>query len=396
MASRNSLDSPVIQRAGVNEAIRRDLMNALLALSFRGFEECVRLVLTKAGYSNVQIVRSAHRGRKAAGGFDGVAGAEAGLSNTSVLIQLKQTRRPIQRRFVDELRGTMTRTKAQQGIIVTTSSFPNGARIAAQAEKMTPVLLIDGEQLVSMHLSHQVGAELNDKNVWSIDRRFFSRIEQYYPKKKPSSGLSQKRPHTCSCIHTASGYLNCQTKGDEMRGTTHLFAGISSLWLWVLLSQGTVQESLPFLVVCASLGSLLPDLDAQNSTIKQLKIIGVRPFAIPSAVINKSFGHRGLLHSAVGLCLIVGIVSPLSVFIGWKAIAAVGLGYASHLVTDAMTPSGIPVFFPKTRRFHILPKRLRITTGSLAEDLLFPLFTTSVFLLFLYIGAGLIQRPGFA
>jgi inner membrane protein len=176
-----------------------------------------------------------------------------------------------------------------------------------------------------------------------------------------------------------------------MTGTTHLFAGMSTLWLLAVFPHTFPASSLPFLLVCASLGSLLPDLDAEHSTLKYVRIAGIQPFAAPSIVLHRTLGHRGLMHSLVGLGLMAAIVSPSAVLWGWRPILALVLGYASHLAADALTPSGIPLYYPSKRRVHLAPKRLRIATGSLAEALLFPLLTASVVLLLLYIGQSFVR-----
>ena len=47
------------------------------------------------------------------------------------------------------------------------------------------------------------------------------------------------------------------------------------------------------------------------------------------------------------------------------------LDYASHLALDSCTKAGIPFLFPDTTRRHLLPRMLRVTTGSLAEEPVF-------------------------
>ena len=64
------------------------------------------------------------------------------------------------------------------------------------------------------------------------------------------------------------------------------------------------------------------------------------------------------------------------------------LGYASHLAADASTKSGLPLlyvpwFYPHKKRYHLLPPSLRFTTGSQAEEVLFPLLALLILLLLL-------------
>jgi len=69
--------------------------------------------------------------------------------------------------------------------------------------------------------------------------------------------------------------------------------------------------------------------------------------------------------------------------LGWPLFLGLVLGYGSHLAGDACTKSGIPLLYPDPRRLHLLPRPLRLTTGSQAEDALLPLLAVSVLVLLL-------------
>ncbi len=126
------------------------------------------------------------------------------------------------------------------------------------------------------------------------------------------------------------------------------------------------------LAACAVLGALLPDLDASESKIKHLKILGTnfKPFLLPAQVVHRTDQHRGLLHSVRGIGMITFVSAPLLLWIGWAPVMALVLGYASSLLGDAATKSGIRLFYPDTKRFYLLKQKWRITTGSSAEDTL--------------------------
>lgn len=53
---------------------------------------------------------------------------------------------------------------------------------------------------------------------------------------------------------------------------------------------------------------------------------------------------------------------------GWVLWWGVVLGYGSHLLGDGLTRSGIPLLYPNPRRVHLMPKPLRLLTGSRVED----------------------------
>ena len=168
-----------------------------------------------------------------------------------------------------------------------------------------------------------------------------------------------------------------------MMGRTHAMAGIATLWLLEPLDLITLETVVP-LVTAALFGAFLPDLDASESKLKRLSVGGITPFVPLSVALNRAFGHRGLLHSAAGLAIATLVCSlPTGYWLGWPAAVALFLGYASHLLADAMTKSGIPLLYPKRRRYYVLPRGWRVTTGSLAEDAIFPLFACAVLLLLL-------------
>ena len=160
-----------------------------------------------------------------------------------------------------------------------------------------------------------------------------------------------------------------------MTWPTHAMFGIASLWLLAPVPPAMLGYDFGTLAAVAAFGALLPDLDASESKIKHLKLLGtnVTPFLLLSQVVHRSDQHRGLLHSLTGLGMVAGMAAPLFWWIGWAPVVALLLGYASHLTADACTRSGILLLFPLRRRYHALPEGLRVTTGSQAEEVLFAL-----------------------
>jgi membrane-bound metal-dependent hydrolase YbcI (DUF457 family) len=170
--------------------------------------------------------------------------------------------------------------------------------------------------------------------------------------------------------------------------STHVMAGLSTLWL---VEAGSAAGVLPTLSVeqvtlmagAAALGALLPDLDATQSKIKHLSVSGIKPFYLPSQFLFRALGHRTLLHSFKGLAGIA-LIAALSIPLTNSGIALVmTAAYASHLALDACNPSGVPLLYPKSRRFHLLPKRWRIATGSPHEEIVFTFFALVALLFFL-------------
>jgi len=56
-----------------------------------------------------------------------------------------------------------------------------------------------------------------------------------------------------------------------MTWPTHTLFGVSTLWLLAPVPPEVLQANIGVLVTAATLGALLPDLDASESKIKHLK-----------------------------------------------------------------------------------------------------------------------------
>ena len=168
-----------------------------------------------------------------------------------------------------------------------------------------------------------------------------------------------------------------------MTWRTHLAGGLASLWLLQPFTPSS--ESFGTLALVAALGSLLPDLDARESRLKHLTLgTGIAPFALPSMALHRLLGHRGLMHSALGLVVMCVTLSlPLALLLRELAPLALALGYGSHLFLDAATRAGIPLWYPAKQRVHLLPPKLRITTGTAPEDIVLAALSMSAIALFL-------------
>ena len=147
-----------------------------------------------------------------------------------------------------------------------------------------------------------------------------------------------------------------------------------------IITQALItSQTIGTLAVLAAAAALLPDLDAQHSKIRSLRLGPIRPLDPLGALVYGAWGHRGPLHSLPGLA-VFGLVAalPLSLTWGWTYGAALMLGYGSHLALDAMTQRGVPLLPTRGKggqwgfrhRRHLLPPRLRFVTGSAAEDVL--------------------------
>lgn len=146
-------------------------------------------------------------------------------------------------------------------------------------------------------------------------------------------------------------------------------AGIVSLYG---LPIGFSFASMPLAILFAVLGSLLPDLDARESKLSNMAIGGVAPLKLAAHMLSRSLGHRGPMHSLLAVLVVaVAFGLPLAFLLDPFAGFGLVLGYLSHLLLDACTRSGVPLYWPDKGRVWLLPARLRFVTGSRAEDGLF-------------------------
>ncbi len=208
------------QKMQLIEATRNRLREQLLQLSPSAFEHLIARLLEACGYGRVQLLNASSGelpqslgfGRRAAqtGGADLRALSSNGLSHTMTLVQVKQYRIPVSRRFVDELRGAMLRTGAQQGLLLTTSSFYGPAYTAVHgegAEGIAPVRLVDGEELLNLLIQHHLGVREIDSVYPQINLDFFDYLERDFGssvRKNPVSAPQQTREenvNSSACPH---------------------------------------------------------------------------------------------------------------------------------------------------------------------------------------------------
>lgn len=111
------------------------------------------------------------------------------------------------------------------------------------------------------------------------------------------------------------------------------------------------------LLVAIYVGSLLPDLDHPSSTIG-------RRFLFISLPLSGLFGHRQITHSLWPFVIILWVFSyePSTMTL----ILAFMIGYASHLLADLVSDSGVPLFWPFQRRVGIK----LCSSGSVTEPII--------------------------
>lgn len=164
--------------------------------------------------------------------------------------------------------------------------------------------------------------------------------------------------------------------------THEAIGGAATLAVCVAMHSGAAFATGAF---CASLlGSRLPDADQLGARIHRrtrleqrslLAALAGGALRLPITIFACFATHRGATHwllSGAAVTTVVGAaVGAAWVPLGLPVALGIGCGYAAHLLADACTPCGVPLLGPvRTRRVHLLPPGLRVTTGSRADFLL--------------------------
>ena len=150
--------------------LRQEMLQEVLSLPVPAFDRLLARLLEACGYEGVQVLGEAR------GGADLAACTRSGLSCTRTLVQAKQYAEPVSRRFVDELRGAMLRMHAQQGLLLTTSTFYGPALAAAGKAGLLPVRLVQGEELLDLLVRHGLGVRALGGGRLALDQEFFGRL----------------------------------------------------------------------------------------------------------------------------------------------------------------------------------------------------------------------------
>jgi restriction system protein len=160
------------QIEAIQKQVRQDLRKHLLKMHPQKFEELIRSLLEEMGFDEAET--TSYRNDK---GVDvrGVLRTNP-LSTTKVAIQAKRWTGNVGAGVVRDLRGSLRLADAEQGLIITPSDFTPEAKNESQAEGKTPIVLINGSQLVDLLVQYQVGVKQEGYTVPSIDDEYWSEV----------------------------------------------------------------------------------------------------------------------------------------------------------------------------------------------------------------------------
>jgi restriction system protein len=132
--------------------VKKQLLDALREMKPEEFEQLVGRLLGAMGYEDIEVTR-----RSSDGGVDVLAGIEVGVLRLRAAVQVKRLKGNVQRPVVSQLRGDMALWDVDQGMIITTGGFSGGAKQVARLRNVTPITLIDGDQLTDLLIEQEIG-----------------------------------------------------------------------------------------------------------------------------------------------------------------------------------------------------------------------------------------------
>jgi restriction system protein len=157
-------ETPIESGAEITSS--QSLLETLQSVTPKGFEDICQLLLREHGFENVQVTQASHDG-----GIDGYGTLELNPFVTiKVLFQCKRYKGTVARAHIGDFRSAMM-GRAEKGIILTTGIFSEDAKREASREGATPIELIDGQKLVSLFESIQLGVK--QRMVYDVNLAFF-------------------------------------------------------------------------------------------------------------------------------------------------------------------------------------------------------------------------------
>jgi restriction system protein len=165
-------------RSTVNElerSLSSELLQRILSAPPVFFESLIVTLLLGMGYGGSREDAGRAIGRSGDGGIDGVIDQDPlGLDRVYVQAKRYKVDSPVSEPEIRAFSGSLGAAKANKGVFVTTSYFTRPAIDFAERHPFKMVL-IDGKQLTTLMIRHDVGVRVADTlYVKKVDEDFFS------------------------------------------------------------------------------------------------------------------------------------------------------------------------------------------------------------------------------
>ena len=136
-----------------NADVRKKLLSQLTSKTFSPaeFEALVARLLVVLGFEDVVVTKISNDG-----GIDVRGTLVVGeVIRIRMAVQAKKWKNNVQSPTVQQVRGSLG--SQEQGLIITTSDFSNGAKKESERPDASPVALMNGKQLVDLMIEHDIG-----------------------------------------------------------------------------------------------------------------------------------------------------------------------------------------------------------------------------------------------
>jgi restriction system protein len=158
----------------IETVLAKELLDRILAAPPAFFERLIVKLLLAMGYSGPEESSGRIVGQSGDGGIDGVIDQDA-LGLERVYIQAKRyaIETAVSEPEIRAFSGSLGAAKANKGVFVTTSYFTQPARSFTERHPFR-IVLIDGEQLATLMIRHNVGVRIDETlYLKKVDEDFF-------------------------------------------------------------------------------------------------------------------------------------------------------------------------------------------------------------------------------
>ena len=146
-----------------NREVRQRLLDRARSASPADFENLIGQLLVAMGFENVEVTSASGDG-----GIDVRGTLVVGNSvRIRMAVQAKRWKNNVQAPMVQQIRGSLG--VHEQGLIITTSGFSQGATKEANRSDAAPVALINGEQLAALLAEHEIGARMTSYELYTLE-----------------------------------------------------------------------------------------------------------------------------------------------------------------------------------------------------------------------------------
>ena len=146
-----------------NRKARQSLLERARAATPTDFEGLVAETLLAMGFEDVEVSSSSNDG-----GIDVRGTLVVGDAvRIRMAVQVKRWKQNVQAPVVQQVRGSLG--AHEQGMIITTSDFSNGAQTEASRSDAAPVALMNGERFAALLAEHEIGSSFKPYRLVVLD-----------------------------------------------------------------------------------------------------------------------------------------------------------------------------------------------------------------------------------